>query len=64
MKKYRIITDNYNGFEVQETFYKYFWKQSKNERDNNVNSFSSIERAKEHIQWLKLKDKKYVVYQE
>lgn len=52
MKKYRIVTDSWSGFEVQEKSL-FFWNQSKNENGYRVNTHSSIERAKKHIEFLK-----------
>lgn len=64
MKKYRIVTDNYLGFEVQESLWFFWWKPS--EGDSSVtNSYYTIERAKEHIEWLKRKpSKQKIVYTE
>lgn len=66
MKKYRIITDVYAGFEVQEKSL-FFWSQSENKNGNWVNTHSSLEKAKEHIEFLKNKKinkKNKVVYTE
>jgi hypothetical protein len=66
-KRYRIVTDNYLGYEVQETFLNFFWFQSKNRRNNNINTHRSIEKAKQHIEDLKNKKfdfKSIIVYTE
>jgi hypothetical protein len=55
LKKYRVVRDNYCGYEVQTwRFWFPFWVQGR------VNTHRSIEEAKEYIK--KLKDK--VVYYE
>ena len=61
-KRYRISEDDYNGFEVQESFLHFFWFQSKG-IDTIVNSFSTIYDAKNHIQYLK-KLRTRIVYTE
>jgi len=66
MKKYRIVTDNYGGYEVQESILKFFWIESKGVRTYS-NTHFSIERAKEHIEWLKAEikpSKQKIVYTE
>ncbi len=60
MKKYRIITDTYSGFEVQESYLYFFWKESKGKFGATTNSFKDVEEAKKHIERLKIK----VVYTE
>ena len=55
MKKYRIVTDLYSGFEVQESYLYFFWKQSKGYYGATTNSFKNIEDAKNHIERLKIK---------
>jgi len=55
MKRYRIVTDNYLGFEVQESYLYFFWKQSKGKFGRITNSFYTIEEAKEYIETLKTK---------
>jgi hypothetical protein len=65
-KKYRIVTDNYAGYEVQETFLNIFWLESKS-KNSNINTHNSIENAKQHIEDLKNKKfyfKSIVVYTE
>lgn len=48
-KKYRIVTDNYLGFEVQVKYIFFpFWLQS------GINTFASIEKAEQYI-----KDKRF-----
>jgi len=52
--KYRIITDNYSGYECQsKTFWFPFWVQM-----DVANTHSSIEDAKEYIFTYKNKNKK------
>ena len=60
MKKYRIVTDLYSGFEVQESYLYFFWKQSKGYYGTTTNSFENIDEAKNHIERLKIK----VVYKD
>jgi hypothetical protein len=65
-KKYRIVTDNYAGYEVQETFLNIFWIESKS-KNSSINTHNSIENAKQHIEDLKNKKfdfKSVVVYTE
>lgn len=54
-KKYRVVRDDYCGYEVQTwRIWFPFWLQGK------VNSHSSLEKAKKYIEYLKTN----VVYQE
>ena len=65
-KRYRIVTDNFLGYEVQETFLNIFWFQSKSKR-SDINTHRSIEIAKQHIEHLKNKKfdfKSIIVYTE
>ena len=65
-KKFRIVTDNYAGYEVQETFLKFFWIESKS-KNSCINTHNNIENAKQHIEDLKNKKfdfKSVVVYTE
>ena len=46
--KYRIVTDNYSGYECQsKTFWFPFWVQMN--KIYGINTFSEIEKAKEFI---------------
>jgi hypothetical protein len=58
MAKYRIVTDQYAGFEVQRRFLFIFWFEV------STNTFRTIEEAKEHIEKLKNPFKIKVVYTE
>lgn len=62
-RRYRIVTDNYHGFEVQSlVWYFPFWLEC--DCDNGGNSHYSIERAKEYMnrQIANVKFKSKVVY--
>lgn len=58
MKKYRIVTDEYNGYEVQIRYLFFFWFEV------GTNSFDTIEKAKIFIEKLKNPFKQKVVYTE
>lgn len=58
MKKYRIVTDQYAGFEVQRRFLFIFWFEV------STNTFYTIEDAKKYIEELKNPFKSKVVYTE
>ena len=60
MKKYRIVTDLFSGFQVQESYLYFFWQESQGKYGAYTNSFKDIEEAKKHIERLKIK----VVYTE
>ncbi len=58
MRKYRIVTDKYLGFEVQERiWYSFSWVQSSGSDSNFSNTHGTLEKAKEHIKYLKEKRK-------
>ena len=56
MKKYRVVTDAYSGYEVQV---KYFWLLPYVQV--NINTFPTVESAVEFIGELKDKDAKIAV---
>jgi hypothetical protein len=58
MAKYRIVTDQYLGYEVQQRFLFIFWMQP------YTNTFDTIEKAKKYIEKLKNPFKSKVVYDE
>ena len=53
MVKYRVVKDNYSGFEVQQRFLWIFWKQSEGRNFMTSNTFSTLDEAKEWIKELK-----------
>lgn len=54
--RYRVVTDNYKGFEIQYRFwYIPFWAQA-DLNGKGANTFSSPEEAKEEINNLKSRE--------
>lgn len=52
--KYRIVRDNYAGYEVQKkVWYWPFWFQVNRRGSTGANTHSTIEQAKEFIELLK-----------
>ena len=64
MPKYRIVKDNYLGFEVQKRFLWIFWFETRGKISSISNTFSSLNEAKEWIEYLKKDEKLFVVYTE
>ena len=64
MAKYRIVKDNYLGFEVQKKFLGIFWFETRGKNTLISNTFSSLNEAKEWIEYLKKAEKSFVVYTE
>jgi phosphoribosylamine-glycine ligase len=60
MNKYRIVTDEYAGFEVQKRFLWIFWLQTEGISSNNVNTFSDLDEAKQWIEELKKRKQKKI----
>jgi radical SAM superfamily enzyme len=56
MAKYRIVTDQYSGYEVQKRYLFIFWFQP------ITNTFDTIEKAKLYIEKLKNPFKSKVIY--
>lgn len=57
MTKYRIVTDKYCGFEVQERILFFFWRQI-----GFTNTHRTLKLAKDYLN--KYKKNKFVVYEE
>ena len=51
MSRYRIVTDNYLGYEVQKRFLFFFWIEC-SYIYTNVNTFKSIEQCEKFIESL------------
>jgi hypothetical protein len=60
MNKYRIVTDEYAGFEVQKRFLWIFWKQAEGISSNHVNTFGDLDEAKQWIEELKKRKQKKI----
>lgn len=58
MAKYRIVTDQYSGFEVQKRFLFIFWFEVE------TNTFDTIEKAIKFIEYCKNPFKTKIVYTE
>jgi hypothetical protein len=64
MAKYRIVKDTYLGFEVQKRFLWIFWFETGGKTSSICNTFSSLNEAKEWIEYLKKDKKPIIVYNE
>jgi hypothetical protein len=53
MKKFRIITNNYFNFDVQERFLLFFW------RNLTTTDFDNLKDAENWLKDIKLQRKKY-----
>lgn len=57
--KYRIVTDEYLGYEVQIRTFKFWWIQCSEDRHRfGINTFTSVDEAEEFINQIKNKNKK------
>lgn len=64
MNKYRVVSDKYCGFEVQKRFLWIFWIQTEGISSNSVNTFSTLDEAKQWIKKLKERKIKTVYHTE
>ena len=64
MTKYRVVRDNYSGFEVQKRYLWIFWFETRGRYSSISNTFSTLDEAKEWIEELKKGKQIKVLYSE